>query len=216
VLTDFDRTLALLFDDAAMEDVRVDLADFYTACSIPAYALHTANAYVLWINAYDWMIQHGWNDVEIIHQRATNLLSEHEYQAGEKSWLLSGVRSVLEWLEELAIPVAIVSTNATGAVELALKVNGVDRLVSVVLGRDDHRVNMGQLKPSPSLIHEALEKVRGGPALLVGDSINDIVAGQRAGVPTVGVTTGECSSEELTAAGAAVVIPSFGELPSVM
>ncbi|HEX6673870.1 MAG TPA: HAD-IA family hydrolase, partial [Actinomycetes bacterium] len=125
------------------------------------------------------------------------------------------VRPALEWLAEQRIPVAIVSTNATRAIRLALKVNEVDHLVSVVLGRADQGFDMARLKPNPSLVHDALAKVNGGPALLVGDSIDDMVAGERAGLATVGVTTGERSAQELKAAGADVVIPSFGDLRSV-
>ena len=215
VLTDFDRTLALLFGPQAMEVVRGDLADLYASRRVPVHKLRAANAYTLWIDAYNWMIQRNWSDTDVIHQGATDLLGEHEYRAAQESRLLQGVRSMLEWLNDLRIPVAIVSTNATRAVELALKVNQVEHLVSVVLGRKDEGVDMARLKPDPSLIHHALKKVHGGPALLVGDSIGDIEAGRRAGLPTVGVTTGELSAQELKAVGANVVIPSFGDLRSL-
>jgi HAD superfamily hydrolase (TIGR01509 family) len=68
-------------------------------------------------------------------------------------------------------------------------------------------------KPHPDLVHAALEKVgRDGPAVMVGDSIWDAKAAERAGIPTLAVLTGGFSEAELRGAGAAEVFESIGEL----
>ncbi len=58
----------------------------------------------------------------------------------------------------------------------------------------------------------ARERAGGGPAVMIGDSIWDIVAALRAGVPTVALTTGGFSRAELREAGAVSVFDSLDEL----
>lgn len=47
----------------------------------------------------------------------------------------------------------------------------------------------------------------------VGDHVADMAAARSAGVPGVGVATGPCSADELSEAGAAVVLPGLTGLP---
>ena len=47
---------------------------------------------------------------------------------------------------------------------------------------------------------------------MVGDSVWDVEAAKRAGVPTLAVLTGGFSEEELREAGAAQVVESIAEL----
>lgn len=68
-------------------------------------------------------------------------------------------------------------------------------------------------KPEPDLVHAALEKAGGGdPALMVGDSVWDVEAAKRAGLPTLAVLTGGFSEAELREAGALQVVESIDEL----
>ena len=53
-----------------------------------------------------------------------------------------------------------------------------------------------------------------GATTYVGDHVHDMEAARSAGVLGIGVTTGPCSADELTAAGASLVIGSLRELPS--
>jgi HAD superfamily hydrolase (TIGR01509 family) len=67
-------------------------------------------------------------------------------------------------------------------------------------------------KPAPDLVEAALERVGGGPAVMVGDSTWDCLAAERAGVQTVAVLTGGFSEQELRDAGAIAVFDSIAEL----
>lgn len=67
-------------------------------------------------------------------------------------------------------------------------------------------------KPHPDLVHAALDKGAGGPAVMVGDSTWDVKAADAAGIPTLAVLTGGFSEAELREAGAAEVLRSIGEL----
>ncbi len=64
-------------------------------------------------------------------------------------------------------------------------------------------------KPEPDLVHAALERIGGGPGVLVGDSTWDCEAAKRAGIPCIAVLTGGFSEQELVDAGAAAVFDSL-------
>jgi HAD superfamily hydrolase (TIGR01509 family) len=67
-------------------------------------------------------------------------------------------------------------------------------------------------KPHPDLVRTALDKVGGGDAVMIGDSIWDVEAAKRAGIPTITVRTGGFGHDELAEAGAARVFDSIGDL----
>jgi HAD superfamily hydrolase (TIGR01549 family) len=67
-------------------------------------------------------------------------------------------------------------------------------------------------KPAPDLVVAALEKVGGGPAVMVGDSVYDCEAAGNAGVDTIAVLTGGFSDSELLRAGAVIVFSSIADL----
>jgi HAD superfamily hydrolase (TIGR01549 family) len=67
-------------------------------------------------------------------------------------------------------------------------------------------------KPAPDLVNSALEKIGGGPAVMVGDSVYDCEAAGNADVETIAVLTGGFSDSELLKAGARIVFASIAEL----
>jgi HAD superfamily hydrolase (TIGR01509 family) len=67
-------------------------------------------------------------------------------------------------------------------------------------------------KPEPDLVVAALEKVGGGPAVMIGDSTWDCEAAGRVGVRSIGVLTGGFCRSELISAGAELVYESLDEL----
>jgi HAD superfamily hydrolase (TIGR01509 family) len=69
-------------------------------------------------------------------------------------------------------------------------------------------------KPAPDLVEVALDKagVSAGQAVFIGDTVWDVEACQKAGVPCIGLLSGGVSREELTSAGAAEVYPGPARL----
>ncbi len=69
-------------------------------------------------------------------------------------------------------------------------------------------------KPAPDLVEVALDKagVPAHEAVFVGDTVWDVRASQKAGVPCIGLLSGGISRDELTAAGAAQVYADPAEL----
>lgn len=62
-----------------------------------------------------------------------------------------------------------------------------------------------QSKPAPDIVRKALRESGTDPAraVMVGDTVWDVRAAQRAGLPCIGLLSGGISEEELRAAGAA-------------
>jgi phosphoglycolate phosphatase-like HAD superfamily hydrolase len=74
-------------------------------------------------------------------------------------------------------------------------------------------------KPEPDLVEAALKKAAGGGdngAVMVGDSVWDIKAASRAGVPAVAVLTGGFPEADLRGAGAIDVVESVRDLAGVL
>ena len=97
------------------------------------------------------------------------------------------------------------------------KAGEVDRYLDLLDARElvdgwTTSADVERTKPYPDLVHAALEKAGGGPAVMVGDSTWDVKAAEAAGIPTLAVLTGGFSEEELRQAGAAKVFESIGEL----
>ena len=67
-------------------------------------------------------------------------------------------------------------------------------------------------KPEPDLVAAALDRVGGGAALVVGDTVWDMEAAARAGQDGIAVRTGGFSAAELRDAAARAVYDSVGDL----
>jgi HAD superfamily hydrolase (TIGR01509 family) len=69
-------------------------------------------------------------------------------------------------------------------------------------------------KPAPDLVQVALDKagVPAREAVFTGDTVWDVQACQKAGVPCIGLLSGGISGDELTSAGAAEIYHGPGDL----
>jgi HAD superfamily hydrolase (TIGR01549 family) len=86
----------------------------------------------------------------------------------------------------------------------------VDDVVDAIIGGGD----VDAAKPQPDVVQVALERVGVGPdaALFVGDTVWDIEACEKAGVPCIAVLTGGIGDAELREAGAVAVYRSVADL----
>jgi len=67
-------------------------------------------------------------------------------------------------------------------------------------------------KPDPELLEAAVDRVDGSSSLVVGDSVWDVEAAHRLGIPAVAVLSGGFGEGELRAAGAAWVFDDVADL----
>jgi phosphoglycolate phosphatase len=143
---------------------------------------------------------------------AARLLAHYVDPARElKTLVFDRVPEVLAGLSARGVKLALCTNKAQEATELVLKKTGLAPLLDCAVGFDLAPAP----KPDPAHVRKALEML-GHPAraVMVGDSGNDLKAGQAAGLPVVLVTYGYGTPAALAAADA--TISHFGDLPAAL
>jgi HAD superfamily hydrolase (TIGR01549 family) len=133
---------------------------------------------------------------------------ERYFELIEEVQPLEGARDLIEDLKGSGHRVVLASSA---------KPDEVDHYLDLLDAREiaDAWTTSGDVentKPEPDLVNSALEKVGGGPAVMVGDSVYDCEAAKNAGVETIAVLTGGFSDSELLKSGARIVFASIVEL----
>ena len=113
---------------------------------------------------------------------------------------LPGARELLEALTRASIPWAIATSGRMETAAQNLAALGVNPQVNVVVTRDD----VTYAKPDPDLFIAAAERLNAPitSAVVVGDSIWDMLAAQRCHALRVGLLSGGYGMDELERAGA--------------
>ncbi len=122
---------------------------------------------------------------------------------------LPGARQLLKHLSKLGLRWAIATSGSREGAEHPLKLLGLGKDVPVVT-RDE----VSRAKPDPELFLAAAEKLGAGmeECVVVGDSVWDLLAAQRARSLSVGLMSGGFGKEELVQAGAYRVYEDPAEL----
>ena len=128
---------------------------------------------------------------------------------------LIGEVAPLEGARELIV--ALRERDHTVILASSAKPDEVEQYVDLLVVRDlvhgwTTSGDVEKTKPEPDLVAAAMEKAGGEDAVMIGDSVWDCEAAQRAKIPTIGVLTGGFSREELAGAGAKIVFESIAEL----
>jgi HAD superfamily hydrolase (TIGR01549 family) len=121
---------------------------------------------------------------------------------------LEGARELIEELKRGDRQVVLASSAKPDEVDHYLDLLDARELADAWTSSGDVEAT----KPHPDLVESALERIGGGPAVMVGDSTWDCEAAKRAGVESIAVLTGGFSEEELGEAGAVAVFSSIVEL----
>jgi len=138
--------------------------------------------------------------------------AEHKERYGRNFEMLrpfDGARSLLHAVARRA-RVVLATSAGGGEVEALRAALDSDDAIWAVTGADD----VEAAKPEPDLIQVALERAGVGPdeAVFVGDTVWDVEASAKAGVPCVAVLTGGISGAELRDAGAVAVYRGVAQL----
>lgn len=141
--------------------------------------------------------------VDITEERVQRLRQRHaeaytRQAAGIRP--LPGARELLKYLTAHDLPWAVATSGRMETAAYNLRALGVDPERVPVVTRDQVRY----AKPDPDLFLAAAERlgVDIGQSLVIGDSIWDMLAAQRARALGVGVLSGGYGAEELQKAGA--------------
>ncbi len=119
-----------------------------------------------------------------------------------------GASELLTELADAGHEVVLSSSAKEKEVEHYLDLLGARETVTAWTTSDD----VDETKPDPELVQTALGKAKADAGVMLGDSVWDVEAAKRAGIPTVAVLTGGYSEGELRGAGAVAVFESIGEL----
>jgi len=140
-----------------------------------------------------------------------------EYQLEHHDRLVrpyDGIVAAIQGFAAAGHPMALVTSKADWLAERALVHVGLHAAIPVIVGCD----SCTRHKPHPEPVERALALLRAAPAdaIFVGDSPHDVESGRAAGVRTIGVTWGAAARDELTRAGADVVIDEVKQLPAAV
>jgi HAD superfamily hydrolase (TIGR01509 family) len=137
---------------------------------------------------------------DAMQTRLRALHAEHYNAHSPQTRVLPGARELLAHLTDHGIPWAIATSGRMETAGPVLKILGVDVAKQVVITRDMVRY----AKPDPDLFLAAAEKlgVDVRSSCIVGDSIWDMLAAQRAGGLGIGLLSGGYDTNELERAGA--------------
>ena len=109
----------------------------------------------------------------------------------------AGIVELLKKCKEQGIPMAIVSNKADPYVKNLNKIFFGD-LIPVAMGESDEIPR----KPTPDMVHKAMEALGVTEAYYVGDSEVDVQTAKNAGLPCLAVTWGFRTRDQLIQAGA--------------
>ena len=112
---------------------------------------------------------------------------------------LPGAKDLLKFLTKAGVPWAIATSGRIGFARPSLEALGVPSSVPIIT-----RDQVERAKPDPDLFLAAAEKlgVDIGASIVVGDSVWDLLAAQRARALGVGLLSGGYGQDELERAGA--------------
>ena len=141
--------------------------------------------------------------IEINDERVRRLCEAHAaayLKGADRVRPLPGARELLAWLSEADIPWAIATSGRMETAAVNLAALGVDPARTPVVTRDQ----VNHAKPDPDLFLAAAERLNAPitTAIVVGDSIWDMLAAARCRALGVGLLSGGYGAEELRQSGA--------------
>jgi HAD superfamily hydrolase (TIGR01549 family) len=136
--------------------------------------------------------------------------AEHEryFELIEEVRPLEGARELIVDLKDSGHRVVLASSAKPDEVDHYLDLLDARELADAWTSSGD----VEETKPQPDLVETAIERIGGGDAVMIGDTVWDCKAADRAGVDTIAVLTGGFSDAELLRAGATIVFSSITQL----
>ncbi len=124
-----------------------------------------------------------------------------------------GIHGLLSKLKARGFRLCVATSKPEGFATRVLEHFKLDRYFDIVCGATLD----GQRDSKASVIAYLLEQLPAGTeAVMVGDTAHDVIGAKEFGIPTVGVTWGYDTVENLTSAGAAAIAHSMEELYQIL
>lgn len=133
--------------------------------------------------------------------RALGMFLDYNRQhIADKSVLYPGIMEMLQELAAKKIRMAVLTNKNEALSKILLQTLGVDNLFEINCGGDTYP----ERKPSPLPLLKVMAEMGIAPdeCVMAGDSVNDILAAQRAAIPSIACSWGYGGGEELAGADA--------------
>jgi phosphoglycolate phosphatase-like HAD superfamily hydrolase len=130
--------------------------------------------------------------------------------------VLDGVEQLLENLQRLEIPMGLVTGNMEAIAWLKLEKVGLKGYFQFGGFGDKVLKRSSIVKNAVVASEESLGIIKRGNIFLVGDTPRDIIGGQKLGVRTIGVATGDFSRDELVHAGAEFIFDDLKDTDEIL
>lgn len=158
------------------------------------------------------MIALGWTEEEVGEALGEfeAIMDEVELERVAETREMEGARDLLEHLVSRGIRVGILTRGCLRYAEEALRLGGLREFVHALECRNSRM----PAKPNPEPYWHLVERLglRPEETVFVGDHLLDAACAERAGVPFVGVLTGDLAEEDLLGAGSVAVFPSVADM----
>ncbi|MFC0682374.1 HAD family hydrolase [Lysobacter korlensis] len=139
-------------------------------------------------------------DPDGVAESAKELHGEYYKADARRLRPFAGAADLVRSLLARDVAVVLATSAPEDELEILLEVLGLSKEEVATTSSGD----VDTAKPEPGIIEAALAKAGAAPdrAVMIGDTVWDVIAAKRAGVATIGVRSGGVAEEELTGAGA--------------
>lgn len=125
----------------------------------------------------------------------------------DKTRPFPGALDLIDAIRDAGWRIGVATTKPTDLANRALRGAGLAHAVDFVQGSEDLPT-----KPNPAVIHACLNGLSATSGWMVGDRVEDVIAGRRAGLRTVAVCQGSQVASILNAQRPTMLVEDLGEL----
>ena len=212
VIFDLDGTLVTFNLD--VKTCRIEIIQYLTEQGIPQELFsmkETAFDMLMKVKKYLTTKSNKEQKFVQIRKTVSSIVENFELKSAKTTEMFLGIPETLKALKEMHLKLALCTISGEKAVEYILNRFNLGRFFDAIITRE----NVSEVKPHPAHLEEVLNALNVLPqnAMLVGDSIKDVICANHLDVLAVGVTTGLASIEELISSGANYIFSSANDVP---
>lgn len=125
-----------------------------------------------------------------------------------------GAKVLLNKLKERGKKIGVVTSKSNLLAKRGLEICSLIEFIDCLIAADD----IEEPKPSAQPVKRCIEKLSGSKekAIFIGDSPYDIISGKKAGIPTIAVSFGPFSKQQLMEAEPDILLESMGDLENLL
>ena len=212
VIFDLDGTLVTFNLD--VKTCRIEIIQYLTEQGIPQELFSMKEtAFDMLIKVKKYLTTKSNKEQKFVQIRKTvsSIVENFELKSAKTTEMFLGIPETLKALKEMNLKLALCTISGEKAAEYILNRFNLGRFFDAIITRE----NVSEVKPHPAHLEAVLNALNVLPqnAMLVGDSIKDMICANHIDVLAVGVTTGLACIEELISSGAHYIFSSANDVP---